>query len=243
MHVRWPGDFESVYRDNPENNHERTTMRILLLLCTALTCLPAAADDGATEIFNGKDLSGWVVDGGKTYQDKDGQKPVWSVQDGLIVCAGAKFGFLRYDKVLTDFAVHVEYRMSKGCNSGIGIRTVKFTGPARTRPSYASYEIQVLDDAGKAPGKGSSGSLYRHLAPKVNATRPAGQWNVMDIECRGPHLRITLNGQLLHDLDQTTVEGTKDKPLSGYFCLQSHSRRIEFRNVRLKELGATGTLP
>jgi len=196
----------------------------------------AHAAEGSTDIFNGKDLSGWVVDGGKTYKEGNEEKPVWSVADGMIVCTGSKFGFLRYDKELKDFSVHVEYRMSKGCNSGIGIRTVKFTGPAKTRPSYASYEIQVLDDAGKQPGKGTSGSLYRYVAPKVNATKPAGEWNTIDIECRGPKIHVTLNGQVIQDVDQSTIAEIKSKPLAGYFCLQSHTKRIEFRNVRLKEL-------
>jgi len=197
---------------------------------------PAPAAEDFTDIFNGKDLSGWVVDGGKTYKEGNEEKPVWSVADGLIVSTGSKFGFLRYDKELKDFRVHVEYRMSKGCNSGIGIRTVKFTGPANTRPSYAAYEIQVLDDAGRQPNKGSSGSLYRYVAPKVNASKPAGEWNTIDIECRGPKIHVTLNGQVIQDIDQTTIAELKNKPLAGYFCLQSHTKRIEFRNVRLKEL-------
>lgn len=196
----------------------------------------AAAADEWTEMFNGKDLSGWVVEGSKDYKDGDQQKPVWTVQDSLIASAGKGFGFLRYDKEYQDFAFHVEYRMSKGCNSGIGIRTVKFTGPAKTRPSYAAYEIQILDDAGKPPSKDSSGSLYRYVAARVNATKPAPEWNVMEIECRGPKIRITLNGQTIQDVDQSTIAEIKNKPLSGYLCLQNHGKLIEFRNVRVKGL-------
>ena len=73
-------------------------------------------------------------------------------------------------------------------------------------------------------------------APKVNATRPAGEWNSIDIECRGPKIHIVLNGQVIQDIDQSTIDEIKDKPLSGYFCLQSHTKQIEFRKVQLKEL-------
>jgi hypothetical protein len=203
-------------------------------LCSVEAAAPAA-EERFTDIFNGKDIQGWVVEGGKTSRQGDREVPVWSVKDGLLVATGAKYGFLRYDRPLKDFVVHVEYRLSKGCNSGFGIRTVKFTGKSETRPSFAAYEIQVLDDSGKKPSAHSSGSLYRYKAAEVNATRPAGQWNSIDIECRGPKIHIVLNDKVIQDVDQTTIEELKDKPLSGYFCLQSHSKKIEFRKVQLKE--------
>jgi hypothetical protein len=214
----------------------RPVLLLAALAAVVARPLPAAACEGLVEIFNGKDLDGWIVEGSKEYKEGDRQMPVWSVEDGMIVCSGKGFGFLRYDKPLGDFLVRLEYRMSKGCNSGIGIRTVEFTGPASTRPSYAAYEIQILDDAGRPPSKHSSGSLYRYVAPALNATKPAGEWNAMEIECRGPKIKITLNGEVIHDIDQSAIPEIKDKPLEGYFSLQNHSRPIEFRNVKLKEL-------
>jgi len=196
----------------------------------------ARADDGFVDIFNGKDLSGWVVDGRKTVKRGDEEKPVWTVREGMILCEGKGGGFLRYDKKLTDFIVRAEYRMCKGCNSGLGIRGTVFTGDRKTRPSFAGYEVQILDDAGKKPGTHSSGSLYRYVAPKKNVSKPAGQWNVAEVECRGPKIRITLNGATIQEVDQSTIDAIKDKPLSGYFSVQDHGRKIEFRNIRLKEL-------
>ena len=209
-----------------------------VILCGVLLLPPSTtvADDGFVDIFNGRDLTGWVVDGRKTVNEGDKERPIWTVEDAIIVCEGRGGGFLRYDKKLTDSVIHVEFRMCKGCNSGLGIRGVVFTGSRNTRPSIAGYEMQIRDDAGKQPGKHSSGSLYRYVAPKTNATKPAGEWNVVEIECRGPKIRINLNGQTIHDLDQTTIEEIKNKPLSGYFSLQDHGKRIEYRNVRLKEL-------
>jgi hypothetical protein len=208
------------------------------VIAIVLSLTPASgAEDGFVDIFNGKDLQGWVVEGGKASRDGDRDVPVWSIQNGILTATGAKYGFLRYDeKVLKDFVVHAEYRLSKGCNSSFGIRTVKYNGKAATRPSFAGYEVQVLADSGRKPTEHSSGSLYRYVAPKVNATRPAGEWNSIDIECRGPKIHIVLNGQVIQDIDQTTIDEIKDKPLSGYFCLQSHTKKIEFRKVQLKEL-------
>lgn len=201
----------------------------------------ADGEAGFVPIFNGRDFSGWVVEGSTKAVFDGKEQEIWTVENGEIHCRGKGFGFLRYEKLLKDFVVRLEYKIAPKGNSGIGIRTVKFGGKANTRPSYASYEIQLLDDAGKSPSKHSTGSLYRYVAPAENPSLPAGQWNSVEIECRGPRLRIVFNGKVLHDLDQTTVEEIKNKPLEGYFCLQDHGSKVWFRNVRIKELpeGAT----
>src|SRR5262245_1331109 len=209
-------------------------------LVALVLLVPAGRAQDAIELFNGKDLDGWVAEGKKDYKDQDGQvKPVWSALDGTLVCNGSGFGFLRYDKkVFSDFAFHVEYRMAPKCNSGIGIRTASFDPRLSrgTRPSYFCYEIQLQDDAGKPPTKQSSGSLYRYVAPRVNAVKPAQNWNTVDIECVGPRIRIKINDEEIIDVDQSKEPEIKHKPLEGYVCLQNHGGRIEFRNVRIRDI-------
>lgn len=216
------------------------------LVALFVVSFAALAAEESAPIFNGKDLGGWVAEGVKEFKDGDQTKAIWSVQDGVIVCDGKGFGFLRYDKQLFDnFAFHVEYRMSKGCNSGLGIRTTKFD-PAQstaTRPSYYSYEIQLLDDAGKPPTKHSTGSLYRYVQPKANPVKPAGEWNSMDVECLGARIRVTLNGQEIINVDQSTIDEIRNKPLKGYVCLQNHGKKIEFRNLRIREIKAVPLSP
>lgn len=191
-------------------------------------------------IFDGKSLDGWVAEG-RTERQVDGKAlPTWTVENGLLVCTDAgKMCFLRYDKEVADFAFHVEFRMLKEkSNSGIGIRT-RIYDPEQsspTRPSNYSYEIQLFDDSGKPASPRSSGSLYRYVAPKVNAIKPPLEWNTIDIECVGPRIKVTMNGELLHDVDQSTIETLKSKPLKGYVCLQSHGGKTEFRNIRLREI-------
>ena len=190
-------------------------------------------------IFNGHDLSGWVVEGAKDYE-RDGKKePVWSVADGNILCAGSGYGFLRLDRMLTDFSFSFEFKMAKmkkPCNSGVGIRGVPFNGPKETRPSFAGYEIQLLDDSGTKPTDHSTGSLYRYVAATADAIKPAGEWNQFEVECTGPRIRVTINGTLVQDVDQSKIESIKDKPLKGYLSLQNHGGRVEFRNLQLREL-------
>jgi hypothetical protein len=76
-------------------------------------------------------------------------------------------------------------------------------------------------------------SLYRYVPPKKNASKAAGEWNAVVIECRGPKIRVTLNGEVVQDVDQSTIAAIRDKPLSGYFSLQCHGSPVEFRNLQL----------
>jgi hypothetical protein len=221
-----------------------------LALMTALA--PVTWADDVHDLFDGKSLDGWVVDGptkGKT------GGIMWSVEDGQIVCLGEGFGFLRYDRrQFSDFNLRVEYRFTpkQGANpqgnSGLGIRTGRFD-PARsreTRASYGAFEVQLLDDAGSAPSAHGTGSLYRYKSPTANPARPAPEWNTIEVECAGPRITVRLNGQTVLEADQSEladvntkpagVAAPKDKPRKGYIALQSHSGRVEFRKVQIREL-------
>ncbi len=204
----------------------------------AMGMVGAAADGETTSLFDGKSLNGWVAEGASETVIDGAKAPVWTVADGLLVCRGKGFGFLRYkEREFDDFTFHVEFRMAPKCNSGVGIRTRSFN-PADsrgTRPSFYSYEIQLIDDAGKAPDTHGTGSLYRYVAPRENAMHPAGEWNTLDVTCDGPRIRIVLNGKTIQDVDQRDVEAIKDKPLKGYVCLQNHGGNIVFRSVEIRE--------
>jgi uncharacterized protein YlaI len=58
----------------------------------------------------------------------------------------------------------------------------------------------------------------------------------MEIECVGPKIKIMLNGKKIIDIDQTKIKELRDKPLEGYVCLQNHGSKIEFRNIKLRDL-------
>jgi len=196
-------------------------------------------DAPAISLFDGESLSGWVAEGVSEF-DRDGEKePVWVARDGVIVCRGKGFGFLRYkEREFDDFTLRLEFKMAPGCNSGLGIRTTEFDPKESraTRPSFYSYEIQLFDDAGKPPTAHSTGSLYRYVAPKASAIKPAGEWNTIEITCDGPRIRVVLNDTLIQDVDQREFEALRDKPLRGYICLQNHGGNIEFRSIEVREL-------
>jgi hypothetical protein len=186
---------------------------------------------------------------------------MWSVQEGRIVCLGKEgLSFLRYDRQqFGDFVLRVEYRFTPPSdtiprgNSGLGIRTIPYNPKqsSLTRPSYAAYEVQLLDDAGNPPSIHGSGSLYRYQAPTANPVKAAPAWNVVEVECVGPRIKVTMNGEKVLDVDQNTIPDTKNKPtkapapkdkaLSGYVCLQSHTGKAEFRKVQIREIKGNDT--
>lgn len=227
-----------------------------VVVCVAALLAPSTppavtSADGYRELFDGKTLDGWVVEG--TDKDKSGN-PTWVVADGKIVCKGPGFGFLRYDRTqFADFSVTVEYRFFEGAgkgNSGLGIRTVPYDAKKtdQTRASFASFEIQLLDDAGKPPSDHGTASLYRYKAPTSNRVKAGPEWNTITVTAVGPKYTIAVNGETVLEADQTELKdlppkqqpaGTplvKDKPLSGWFALQNHGGKVEFRSVKVKEL-------
>lgn len=209
---------------------------ITLGMLSAWSRSESAAEEAMPADLLQNGLDGWTVDGAREVQDGDQRVAVWTYADGVVTCFGKGFGFLRYQKELADFRLALEYRFPKKGNSGIGIRTGTFTGAASTRPSFAAYEVQLLSDAGTPPSPGACASLYRYVAPRVNASRPVGEWNSMVIECRGPRVRIIHNDVDVMDFDQTTKPETAAKPLRGNVCLQNHGSRVEFRKILLTEL-------
>jgi hypothetical protein len=136
--------------------------------------------------------------------------------------------------------LRIEFQLGKKadgepCNAGIGLRTGAFDRrrSRATRPSLRGYELQLLDDAGSPATTHSSGSLYRYVAPRENATRPAGEWNDLEVTVVGPRIRVVLNGRLIQDVDQETIPQIRTKPLSGFFSLQNHGGPARFRNIRV----------
>ena len=57
---------------------------------------------------------------------------------------------------------------------------------------------------------------------------------------RRPAIKVTLNGEQIVDVDQQKMEALRQKPLSGYVCLQNHGGNIEFRELRVREIRGAG---
>jgi hypothetical protein len=128
-----------------------------------------------------------------------------------------------------DFVLTVEWRASKpGDNSGVFVR---FPDP-RGDPWDAvdrGYEVQILDDAPEADRR--TGAIYRFAGPDVLLSRPAGQWNRLEVRVEGQDYLVTVN-------DQEATRFRGDRSDVGHIGLQNHDddSRVQFRLVRVREL-------
>jgi len=207
--------------------------KLLLSLFAALLLASAVhaggkkdkAEEGFTPLFNGKDLSGWVV---------MGKRSGWKVADRVIRSEGASGGnWLRSEKEYGDFVLKVEWRVSEGGNSGVFIRSAKKGAPWTT-----GYEVQISN--ARRDESHCTGSLYGYFAVDPRPDESADKWHTFEIHCRGPQIKVIADGVTCIDVDQSKHDKTKEKPLSGYVGLQdSHSpagHYIEYRNIRIKPL-------
>lgn len=204
----------------------------LALLAVAATALSAAEDEGFKDLFDGKTLTGWAPVGGAADN--------WKAADGRIVTEGKGGGWLSTDREYTDFVLRLEYRTRAGGNSGVFIRA-----PRSGDPAYTGMEIQVLDDEDPRyrdikPAQ-HCGSVYGVEAAKPGHTKPAGDWNTMEITAKGPKITVKLNDTVVTEADlDAHKDAAKEHPgilrKGGYIGLQSHSEPLEFRNIRIKEL-------
>jgi len=137
-----------------------------------------------------------------------------------------------------NFALHLEFKVARGANSGVFLRAQP------NDPVYRGFEVQVLEDHGKAPNKNGSGAIYDVVTPMFNMARPAGEWNSYDISVDGDSVRVIANGWLVvqADLSQMTMPIGKYKapfaelPKEGLLMLQDHGGEVWYRNVYLKKL-------
>ncbi|HPG39305.1 MAG TPA: DUF1080 domain-containing protein [bacterium] len=184
------------------------------------------------DLFNGKDLTGWQVVGNTP--------DTWQVADGILYTNGGGGGWISTLKQYGNFKLDLEFRLPPNGNSGVFIRA-----PREGDAAYVGMEIQVLDDGGSEyttlqPWQ-YTGSIYGVLAPAGRYTKPAGEWQTMQIVCINTLVQVTVNGHeiinadLLNYMHRTdTHPGLRNR--KGYIGLQNHSTKIEYRNIKLEEL-------
>ena len=190
-------------------------------------------------LFNGKDLTGWVVD--------HGARGAWSVDGGELVVAGAREiderGWLLTEKEYSDFTLRFEYRLGDGANSGVTVRAVP--GESRYSPTATRHmEIQLLDDnapslAGSLKRTQMTGSLHNLALDGPARLKPTGEWNAVEIRASGRSLRIVVNGQATLDTDLDRFADQADrlpglKRPSGRIGFQNWEGTARFRNIEVR---------
>ncbi len=179
--------------------------------------------EGFISLFDGKTLNGWIILGG----NKDG----FAVKNGNIEWIERGGGALQTCKRYDDFILRIEYKIANNGNSGIHVRA-----PRSNRASKIGFELQFLGDHGRPASKSSTGSIYSVVAPTMNPSKPAGEWNEVELVCDGPHVQVTMNGHKIQDINFDDYEELKYRLRDGFLRLTDHGHYVAYRNIRIKEL-------
>lgn len=215
--------------------------------------LPAPETKGFTQLYNGKDLSGWKQD--------PGHNGHWQPRGDVLHYDGqskAKDKNLWSEKSYKDFTLICDWRwVDKGNKKAKRPLLDPATGGTRKgvdgKPIH--FMVDELDSGIYLRGRpssqvniwnwpGGSGEVYGYrtnrrmplevrkaLTPKVRADHPVGQWNRFIITMKGDRLTVVLNGKTV--IDKAQLPGVAP---SGPIALQHHGQAIEFRNIYIKEL-------
>jgi hypothetical protein len=208
-----------------------------LFFSLAIPCLLKAED--FKPLFNGKDLSGWVL--------VNTPPQTWSIQDGMLICSGKPIGEIRTERMYQNFELELEWRhMVPGGNAGIFVWADDIT--ARGVPFHRGVEVQVLENAyGNTQGYSTHGDIFpihgaemtpingrggNRAFPTELRSKPSPEWNHYRIVCNDGNISLSVNGK-------EVTKGTKASPSKGYICIESEGGIVHYRNVRIKELPDT----
>jgi hypothetical protein len=192
-------------------------------------------------LFDGKTLDGWMT--------SSEQPSKHSVEEASIQPHGCGGYMMIHKEQWGDFVLSLDFKISKGCNSGIFLRTFPLTPRPGLDVGFNGLEIAIDDTTGA--GYHDTGAIYDLVKPRKNAMRPAGEWNHAVVTCNKNLIDVELNGEkITHmDLDEWTTpkkrpDGSdhkfptawKDHRRKGYIGLQDHGRPVWFKNIKLLPL-------
>lgn len=233
---------------NPSSSLKRIPMRfpaalypfslLLLASCTQeRESAPTAPE--STPLFNGSNLDGWS----HVLVEDIPMDQVWSVADGMIICKGQPFGYLRTEESYQDFTLTFDWRWAPGQNPGNSGVLLRIAGePKGFMPKCVEAQLQ----------HGSAGDIWAFFGAGLNAEgdrarevtahetlgdfqgigkiegaeHPAGDWNTYEITLAGDSLTLKVNGKLVNSAKGLDV-------VSGPIGLQSEGAEIHFRNLNI----------
>ena len=228
-----------------------------LLLAVACLPVPLVAAEG-TNLFNGKDLQGWIQRGGKAR---------YSIENGEIVgtsVAGTPNSFLCTTRDYGDFILEYEFKVDPSLNSGVQIRSqcfdekkeIQWEGKTISIPAgrVHGYQVEIDPDMGRKrmwtagiydearrgwlfPTEGSE-EQGKAFSEKGLRTFKPKDWNQVRVEAKGDSIKTYLNGAAFADLKDSMTP-------KGFIALQVHGigndkskegTQVRWRNLRITEL-------
>jgi hypothetical protein len=190
-------------------------------------------------LFDGKTLNGWMTSAG--------QPSKTPVTEGSLNPHKSGHYMLVHTQQWSNFLLSLDFKISKGCNSGIFIRTDSLTPRPGKDVGFNGLEIAIDD----TPGAGfhDTGAIYDLVKPARNAMKPVGEWNHIEIASSNNLIEVMLNGELTTRMDADQFKepnkrpdgsahkfdiAYRDHPRTGYIGLQDHGSPCWFKNIKLR---------
>ncbi|MGN6494107.1 MAG: 3-keto-disaccharide hydrolase [Agriterribacter sp.] len=195
----------------------------ILFLFAACTINAAVFAQKAVSLFNGKDLTGWKINGTEK----------WYVEKGELVCESGpdkQYGYLSTDKNYKNFDLTLQFKQEAEGNSGIFFRStidgVKISG----------WQAEV------APPGHNTGGIYESYgrgwliqpAAEKDKYLKYGEWNTYRLRVVGDEVTTWVNGH-----EMITIKDEKIGKGEGFIALQIHDGggiKVRWKNIKIKEL-------
>jgi hypothetical protein len=208
------------------------------------------APSDAIVLFDGRNLDQWAT-------TKDKSPARWKVADGVMT-VDKSTGNIETKRRFKNYQLHLEWRIPTDITGKDQARGNSGVFLAATGGSDEGYELQVLDSYNNTTYvNGQAGSIYKQVAPLVNAMRKPGEWQTYDVAWTAPtfnadkslktpaYVTVFHNGVLVQDhfqlqgetfyIGKPTYKAYDTAPIQ----LQAHgdpSPPISFRNIWVREL-------
>ena len=202
-----------------------------------------SGDNGWKPLFNGTDLSEFIVEDGKA---------TYEVRNGIITGTTAVPSpntFLATKAVYRNFELEFEVKVDDRLNSGVQIRSRSKTESDGKDGRFFGPQVEIEASPGQAGYVYGEATGRGWLSPEPQSEDPAvnqhsifrnGEWNHYRIIAEGPRIRTFINGQLVADLTDEEIYKTHPE---GHIGLQVHSikkelhpQQVSWRNLRIREL-------
>jgi 3-keto-disaccharide hydrolase len=223
-------------------------LRTVSILLVALAAGIARAEEGFVPLFPADGVpKGFVVTEWSDLAKPAPKGVEWTVEDGVLTAGKQRGTWLISEKEYSDFILEFEIKLTERGNSGVALRA-----PMKGDPAFDGMELQVADLRYNEKAKDSelTGGIYRAIAPSKQVYKPT-EWNSFRVELKGEKLKVTLNGEVIQDVDLTKFDQPvkrhdgkdappiKDRPRKGHIGFQHLSQNNEpvlIRGAKIKEL-------
>jgi hypothetical protein len=201
-------------------------------------------------LFNGRDLRGWHADV-PAADTTPGLPPSFIVRDGMLVSRGEPRGHLITDRRYRNYRLVIEYRFP-GAPGNAGVLIHASTPRALYAMFPRSLEVQMesgnagdfwvicedvtVPDMERRRGPRDTWGISEGRARRIpnltdGSERPLGEWNQMIVETVGRSVRVWVNGTLVNDGTDATVD-------RGQIALQAEGSEVEVRRLDLTPIRA-----